>query len=184
MTLPCKFLNINFPPSVLIDFKGIMVCRARALASADWLCYGALCVERAVSQQQFQMYRYVPTVGVALSKVCKSEMKFRIEFPRAQSMFHTLQERQSSIVRSFIQGKGPCVSSDNRSCVMDFIPYFLTIVNPPLRPVGFNLYNSREKKQAQALVDILVAYGCTFSGRASTQTDDAVYADRFYELTP
>ncbi len=139
------------------------------------------------------MSRYVPASVYAIHNECKSHIRFKVEFPRADRDAAREMDRRRKILSAFllgcINGIGSRVAAgarDSSAAVLDFLSPFVRIVCPPLRPVNFELLTGRERADVEALIGVLLSTSSTF--RAAHPGFDQADADGFgamkYRLDP
>lgn len=132
-----------------------------ACAALDWLCYGEELVHKTNCTQLHTLLKFLPTAGIGVHVHLASDLRMKIAWPRSDGAMRSQRDQRRNIVQSFMLARataagGSSAALDARGTVLDLLSPLLSIVSPPLRPVNFGLLNSREKREAQALVDVSV----------------------------
>lgn len=142
----------------------------RTVDASSWLLFGDAINSHAARRSDFSARRFLPTVAVGLHATVSSHNRLRTAFPRADAEARRLKEQRSNILATFCQGRAVGIkglpgtgSSDRRATVLDVVSPFLTIVNPPLRPVTASLLTPKEKADARDAVAALLACRCTYA---------------------
>lgn len=171
----------------------------RGVAAADWLVYGDIVTQRGMSRSDFSLLRFLPVVAVGLHLSVASHSRVKTQFPRASGAARRAKEQRAGILATFCQGRAVGIrglpgtgASDRRATVLDVVPSFLSIVNPPLRSVTASLLTPKEKTDAREAVAALLACRCTYApARKGAPTavpgggDEAdPFAGQQWQLTP
>jgi chromosome transmission fidelity protein 18 len=163
-----------------------------AWRSLDWLCWGEQVAYRISHTQNFALGKYLSAAGVGVHLHLASDLKApKLNWPRADSMMRAAADQKRNIVRTFLTGRASASGHaagagalDVRTAVLDILPSLLSVVSPKLRPVTFTLLNSKEKKNARELVQVLVTCGLTFAAKANvfnrynrpSEENDVIYS--------
>lgn len=153
------------------------------IASLEWLCWAEDLVHRAQSHQAHALLKFIPSAAVAVHLHLASDLKAKIAWPRTDTGLRSTQEARRNVLRSFMAGRAAALASagaaggagclDARIAVLDLVSPLLSITAPSLRPVTFGLFNSKEKKDAEDLVNVsvyvVVGLCCLLLLRAHTQ---------------
>ena len=105
----------------------------------------------------------------AIHETCKSQIRFKVEFPREDRELFREQDRRKKILAAFLQGRitgmighGHAGARDSTAAVVDMLSSFVRIVCPPLRPVNFELLTGREKADVESVLGVLMSASATF----------------------
>ena len=171
----------------------------RGVAAADWLVYGDIVTQKGMSRSDFSLLRFLPVVAVGLHLSVASHSRVKTQFPRASGAARRAKEQRAGILATFCQGRAVGIrglpgtgASDRRATLLDVLPNFLSIVNPPLRSVTASLLTPKEKADAREAVAALLACRCTYApARKGAPTavpgggDDAdLFSGQQWQLTP
>lgn len=107
----------------------------------------------------------------------RSELKPRVAWPRGEQAARGVRDQRANIMASFLAARGAALAAGGgmaalggcglslEDAVLDVVSPLVTIVSPPLRAVQLSLLNSREKRDAEELVRVLVSCGLTYAPR-------------------
>ena len=135
------------------------------------------------------LLKYVSLAGLGVHLCCASELKPRVVWPRADPAVRQLREARGNVLAAFLSARGSSLASrggmaalagcgiDKLAGVLDCVSPLLSIVAPPLRAVQLSLLNSRERRDAEALVSTLISCGLTSAPRLPGAPAAAQLAD-------
>jgi hypothetical protein len=146
-------------------------CLARTAAALDWLCYGEeIACRSAPGRGGEGLAKFLSVAGMGIHLALASDASTsaaggsaRLAWPRADAAARRRQEGRRHVLDSLLleRARAPaaaatacCGGMDRRALVLDLLSPLLSIVSPRLRAVQPSLYNSREKRTAQELVEV------------------------------
>ena len=135
---------------------------ARAL---DWLCWGEEVGARVgVNPAAGALLKYVSVAGLGVHAELACDLAVKIAWPRGDAASRATLDARRNICQTFLTGRAGAAAAcgmpvaagalDARTAVLDLLSPLLTILSPALRPVNFGLFNTREKRDAQDLVQV------------------------------
>lgn len=131
------------------------------VTSLDWLCFGEEIATRAHHSQLFSLLKYVSAAVVGVHARCASELRLRVNWPKAETAFRARKDSRVNIVRSFQLGR----AAADRTAIVNALGLgaaTLDVISPVvtmamcsrLRPVSFTLANSKDRELATQVVKV------------------------------
>ena len=131
------------------------------VASLDWLCFGEEIATRANHLQLFSLLKYVSASVVGVHVRAASELRLRVNWPKAETAFRTKKDSRLNIVRSFQLGR----AAADRAAIVNALGLgaaTLDVISPVvtmamcsrLKPVSFTLANSKDRVLATQVVKV------------------------------
>lgn len=180
-------LHENLLTASRVDDPGL----TRVSSALDWLCFGEHIAARAMSGSggggADGLLKYIAIAGLGVHQAMASPLPpGRLAWPRADANMRRRQEGRRHALDSLLAeraaapgGMLPVAGAMDRSAlVVDILSPLVSLLSPRLRPVLPSLYNSREKRAATVLVELLAAWGLTYAPRPE-QRYGYGYGDRF-----
>jgi len=154
-------------------------------AALSMQCDGDLLNTAMKRYSDYTMYNYLPLVCCQLHhQLAISHLANPLVYP---SSFYEAKSRASNhtnILKSFISAMSPSVQHlmTPTQLNVDFVPLFLRIITPNIRPVSPTLLNDYERKRLDTLVGIYQTYGITFKKKLVDRETEYIFSPPIDEL--
>lgn len=129
----------------------------------DWILFHESALTMTMTSQEYILMAYLPFLSVAFHFLFAISSGHRVQYPHSQFEAFQTHQRNQQIISSLVSDISPSVRRNSSSIsTINFIPLFMNVVTPTLRPVNTQLYTKWEKQILSNLVHTMISYNLTY----------------------